>query len=120
MPEATDPGGGDEMAAWVEEAVAMLPPELAERMDNVAIELADTEPEDPGVLGRYRGVPLSRRTAWYAGALPDRITIYRRPLERLYGHDRELLRRRVVHVVHHELAHHFGISDERMRELGKY
>ena len=53
-------------------------------------------------------------------ALPDRITIYRRPLERLYGHDRELLARNVRRVVLHEVAHHFGISDERLREIGAY
>ena len=107
-------------SGWVEEALALLPPELAGRVDNVAIEIADTAPGRPGLLGLYQGVPLSRRTSGYAGALPDRITIYRGTLERLYGADPERLRERVIHVVHHELAHHFGISDERLREIGRY
>lgn len=51
---------------------------------------------------------------------PDRITIFPQPLERLYGHDPALLRERTIHVVHHEPAHHFGISDERLRELHRY
>lgn len=115
-----EPASEAEFVGWVEEALAALPPELAERVDNVAVEIADSAPGRPGVLGLYQGVPLSRRTAGYAGALPDRITIYRGSLERIYGSDRERLRERVIHTVHHELAHHFGISDERLREIGKY
>jgi predicted Zn-dependent protease with MMP-like domain len=110
----------DEFTAWVEEALAGLPPELASRVENVWIEISDEEPPRRGILGLYRGVPRTRRGSGYVRALPDRITIYRRPLERLYGRDRELLAERVRHVVRHELAHHFGISDERLRELGRY
>ena len=110
----------DEFVGWVEEALAELPPELAGRVENVWIEVVDDEPPRPGILGLYRGVPRTRRTSGYVLALPDRITIYRRPLERLYGHDRELLARNVRRVVLHEVAHHFGISDERLREIGAY
>jgi predicted Zn-dependent protease with MMP-like domain len=110
----------DEFVEWAEEALADLPPELASRVENVWIEISDDEPLSPGVLGLYRGVPQTRRTSGYVMTLPDRITIYRRPLERLYGHDRHLLAGRVRHVVIHELAHHFGISDDRLRELGAY
>ncbi len=110
----------DELVAWVEDALRSLPPELAERVDNVGIEIADEEPGRPGLLGLYRGIPLTRRTHRYVLALPDRITIYRGPLERLYGRDPAVLRERVHHVVLHELAHHFGISDERLREIGRY
>lgn len=110
----------DDFARWVEEAVGALPPELAERVENVAVEIADEEPGNPHVLGRYRGVPLTRRTHSYVFVLPDRITIYRRPLERLYGRDPARLRERVHHVVLHEIAHHFGISDERLKEIGRY
>lgn len=110
----------DELVAWVEEALRSLPPELAQRVDNVGIVVADEEPGRPGLLGLYRGIPLTRRTHRYVLAVPDQITIYRRPLERLYGRDPERLRAKVQHVVLHELAHHFGISDERLRELGVY
>ena len=65
-------------------------------------------------------MPLTRRSSGYTGALPDKITIFRGPLERLYGSDPELLRERIRHVVWHEVAHHFGISDARLVELGRY
>lgn len=110
----------DELAGWVREALAALPPELAARVDNVEVEISDEQPDPPTVLGHYQGIPLSQRSRGYLLALPDRITIYRRSLERFYGADRERLRERVMHTVWHELAHHFGISDERLREIGKY
>jgi predicted Zn-dependent protease with MMP-like domain len=81
------------------------------------------EEEPPGgqpLLGLYQGIPLTRRSSYYSGALPDKITIYRGPLERLYGHDLETLRRQVKRVVLHEIAHHFGISDERLIEIDRY
>ena len=65
-------------------------------------------------------MPLTRRGVYYAGALPDKITIYRAPLERLYGNDRERLRSETKRVVLHELAHHFGISDARLIEIDRY
>jgi predicted Zn-dependent protease with MMP-like domain len=65
-------------------------------------------------------VPLTRRTSSYLFALPDRITLYRRPIERISAGDPERLRAEIRHVVVHELAHHFGISDERLRELDRY
>lgn len=110
----------DELEEWVRETLDSLPPELAGRVDNLGVEIADEEPPRRGLLGLYQGIPLTRRSRGYVLALPDRITIYRRPLERLYGHDRALLRRQVHHVVLHEVAHHFGISDERLREIGRY
>ena len=69
------------------------------------------------LLGLYQGIPLTRRTTAYAAVPPDRITIYRGPLERLTGGDPDRLREQVRRVVLHEIAHHFGISDERLREL---
>ena len=110
----------DEFAVWVREALDSLPPELAERVDNVEVGIADEEPGRPNLLGQYKGIPLTRRTPGYVFVLPDRIMIYRRPLERLYGHDPNLLREQVHHVVLHEVAHHFGISDERLKEIGRY
>jgi predicted Zn-dependent protease with MMP-like domain len=63
---------------------------------------------------------LTRRGGGYAGVAPDKITIYRRPLERLYGSDPARLQREIGRVVLHEVAHHFGISDERLIELDRY
>jgi predicted Zn-dependent protease with MMP-like domain len=80
----------------------------------------DEPPPGQPLLGLYQGIPLTRRTSSYAGALPDKISIYRGPLERLYGHDPELLRRQTKRVVLHEIAHHFGISDARLVELDRY
>jgi predicted Zn-dependent protease with MMP-like domain len=109
-----------ELERWAGEAVESLPPELARSMSNVAIVVEDEPPPGMPLLGLYQGVPLTRRTSAYGGALPDKITIYRGPLERLYGRDREELRAQVRRVVLHEIAHHFGISDERLREIDRY
>ena len=104
---------------FVEEALDALPPNLRKRMSNVEIVIED-EPANPRLLGLYQGVPLTRRGVYYAGALPDKITIFRAPLERLYGADRERLRSETRRVVLHEIAHHFGISDERLVEIDRY
>jgi predicted Zn-dependent protease with MMP-like domain len=86
----------------------------------VAIVIEDEPPPGQALLGLYHGVPLTRRTSGYAGVPPDKISIYRGPLERHYGDDPPLLRRQIRRVVLHELAHHFGISDERLVELDRY
>jgi predicted Zn-dependent protease with MMP-like domain len=104
----------------IQDALDSLPPELSGRLSNVEVVVEDEPPPGQPLLGLYQGVPLTRRTGSYSGALPDKITIYRGPLERLYGHDLELLRRQIKRVVLHEVAHHFGISDERLIELDRY
>ena len=104
----------------VEAALETLPDDLREAMSNVAIVVEDEPPPGQPLLGLYQGIPLTARTSWYAGAAPDKISIYRGPLERLYGHDPELLERMIRRVVLHEIAHHFGISDERLVELDRY
>jgi predicted Zn-dependent protease with MMP-like domain len=104
----------------IEEALASLPDELRRVMSNVAILVEDEPPRGLPLLGLYQGIPLTRRGSGYAGALPDKITVYRGPLERLYSRDPERLRSEIRHVVVHEVAHHFGISDERLWELGRY
>jgi predicted Zn-dependent protease with MMP-like domain len=109
-----------EFEALVEEAIASLPQQFADFMSNVGVVVDEQAPPWQSVLGLYQGVPLTRRTSSYAGALPDKITIFRQPIERVYGSDPEGLRAGVRHVVVHEIAHHFGISDERLRELGAY
>jgi predicted Zn-dependent protease with MMP-like domain len=110
----------DAFVEYAEEALASLPTELRAQMSNVEIIVEEEPPFGRPLLGLYEGIPLTQRTSGYAGALPDKITIYRGPLERLYGYDPERLRREVRRVVLHEIAHHFGISDERLIEIDRY
>jgi len=110
----------EQFQAWVEEALDDLPDDLRRSMSNVAIVVDEESPAESPILGLYQGVPLTRRTSGYAAVPPDKITIYRRPIERVAGTDPEQLRAQVRHVVVHEIAHHFGISDARLVELGKY
>jgi predicted Zn-dependent protease with MMP-like domain len=104
----------------VQAAIESLPPDLAGAMSNVAVVVEDEPPPGMPLLGLYEGIPLTVRTSGYSGVAPDKITIYRLPLERLYGHDPELLQAQIRRVVLHEIAHHFGISDERLHELDRY
>ena len=110
----------DEFEGYVEQSIATLPPELREFMSNVAIVVEDEPPAGMPLLGLYQGLPLTRRGSGYAGVPPDKITIYRGPLERLSLGDPDRLRAEIRRVVLHEIAHHFGISDERLRELDRY
>lgn len=93
-----------------------IPPELAAYMNNVAVIVADDSPE-PGLLGLYEGIPLTERDHAYAGVLPDRITVYRREICAICE-TREQVVDEVRITVVHEIAHHFGIDDERLRRLG--
>lgn len=95
-----------------------LPSELRRAMSNVEIVVEDENPEDPDLFGLYTGIPLTERDSGYAGVLPDKIEIYRLPLEEEFGHDRVLLEDEIRITVVHELAHHFGIDDDRLDELG--
>jgi predicted Zn-dependent protease with MMP-like domain len=104
----------------VQEALDSLPRELRDRISNVEVVVEDEPPLGQPLLGLYQGIPLTRRGSGYSGALPDKITIYRGPLERLYGWDPEVLRAQIRHVVLHEVAHHFGISDGRLIEIDRY
>jgi predicted Zn-dependent protease with MMP-like domain len=104
----------------VRDALESLPRELGESLSNVEIVVEEEPPAGMPLLGLYQGIPLTRRGSFYGGALPDKITIFRGPLERLYGADPERLRREIRRVVLHEVAHHFGISDERLVELDRY
>lgn len=101
-----------------ERAVDSLPDHLAEAVSNVQIVIEREHPSDPHIYGFYTGVPLTERGSGYAGALPDKIAIYRRPLEEDFGHDPELLEEEIRITVLHELAHHFGIDEDRLDELG--
>ncbi len=102
--------------AMVTEALDGLPGELGELMSNVAVTV-EHDKGPPGLLGLYRGIPLTRRTTAYAGVLPDRITIYRRAICAVCASDEDVVEQ-VRRTVVHEVGHHFGLGDARLRELG--
>jgi predicted Zn-dependent protease with MMP-like domain len=113
----------------VARAVEGLPEEFRERLDNIDIVVAD-EPSKKQLskrerqrgetlLGLYEGVPLPERNQGYGFVLPDMITVFQRPIEAMCRSNAEIIKE-VRHVVLHEIAHHFGISDNRLRELGQY
>jgi predicted Zn-dependent protease with MMP-like domain len=109
-----EPQRFDELVA---DALDMIPPELAAAMDNVVILVEDRHPEDPELLGLYEGVALTERDSDYGGSLPDAITIYRDALLDVCATDDELVEEVAITVIH-EIAHHFGIDDHRLEELG--
>ena len=113
-------GGEAAFEQLVSDALDALPDDIRSVMTNVAVTVEDEPPPGQPLLGLYQGVPWGRRGPYYAGALPDKITIYRRPLERMAGGDHERLRFAVRRTVFHEIAHHFGISDERLIEIDRY
>jgi predicted Zn-dependent protease with MMP-like domain len=104
----------------VQDVLDSLPDRFRAAISNVEIVVEDEPPAGSRLLGLYQGIPLTKRTHWYAFALPDKISIYRGPIERMCGDDRDRLEAEVRHVVLHELAHHFGISDERLLQIGRY
>ncbi len=99
-------------------AVESLPPELRAAMANVDIVVEEENEDDPDLYGLYLGIPLVERDGSYAGVLPDKIAVYRRPLEEEFGDDPEVLEDEIRITVLHEIAHHFGIGEERLEELG--
>jgi predicted Zn-dependent protease with MMP-like domain len=103
----------------VADALDSVPPDLARQLDNVVVLVEDNAPPgSPDLLGRYDGIPLTERGDGYgAGSLPDRITIYRGPTLAICR-DAEHVRREVRVTVLHEIAHHFGIDDARLHDLG--
>ena len=114
------------MITWVEmsserfeelvaDALDGVPPELLALIDNVVVLVADEGESD--LLGLYEGTPLTERDWTYAGVLPDRITIFRGPLLRMCSTETELVEQVRITVVH-EIAHHFGIDDDRLHDLG--
>jgi predicted Zn-dependent protease with MMP-like domain len=118
----------EEFETIVRHAVEALPPEFLDRIANVAFSVEEmARPSDYALdtvrgatlLGVYRGVPLTRRGAHYNMTAPDTIVIFRQPLQRL-ARDAADLESRVHHVIRHEVAHYFGISDDRLREIGAY
>ena len=108
----------DDFDALFEAALDELPDEIAALVSNVVLQVEDDAPaEDPHLLGIYEGVALTERAANHAGMLPDRILLFRRPLCDLCDSLDEL-RDEVRITVVHEVAHHFGIGEQRLHSLG--
>ena len=108
-----EPGRFEDMVVT---ALDGLPEDLGRLMRNVAV-IVEHDPGPPGLLGLYEGIPLTERTSDYAGVLPDRITIYRLPTLRVCETETDVIDEVAITVVH-EIAHHFGIDDHRLHELG--
>ena len=119
----------DQFETLVDKAINSLPPSILERMQNITIMVEDwpspqqqesakiRHPQE--LLGLYEGVPLPNRTSGYNMVLPDRITIFQKPIELHYRTDDKIIEK-IQNTVYHEIAHYFGISDARLREMGKY
>jgi predicted Zn-dependent protease with MMP-like domain len=106
----------DRFEELVAEALDGIPDELARRIDNVVVRVQDDSPGGR-LLGLYEGIPLTRREQYGGMVMPDRITIYRRPILGQCRSEDEVVHQVRVTVIH-EVAHHFGISDKRLHELG--
>jgi predicted Zn-dependent protease with MMP-like domain len=120
----------NEFEQLVIEALASLPADIQIHMENVVVlvkawpsqaELASANvPPSHTLLGLYSGIPLTRRTSGYHLVPPDTITLYQGPIEQAAGPDLNRIKGQVQRTVIHEIAHHFGISDDRLRELDAY
>lgn len=110
------PVSPQEFEGLVADALDTLPAELARHFDNVVVVVEDENADDPEILGLYDGVALTERVN-YSGALPDRISLYRIPLC-LMAEDLDHLVEEIAITVVHEFAHHVGIDDHRLHELG--
>jgi predicted Zn-dependent protease with MMP-like domain len=113
----------------VDKAVKSLPAEFIDHLDNIEV-LVEDQPTasqlrksriqaNQTLLGLYEGVPQTRRTSSYGMVLPDKITIFQKTIESKFCNEGEIITE-IEHVVKHEIAHHFGISDDRLREIGRY
>jgi predicted Zn-dependent protease with MMP-like domain len=101
----------------VADALDTIPPELAAAMDNVVVLVTDRHDNEPDLLGLYDGVALTERTSNYGGVLPDRIMIYQDAILDVCDDEDDVVHEVAVTVVH-EVAHHFGIDDETLQDLG--
>ncbi|MHA6629029.1 metallopeptidase family protein [Pseudonocardia sichuanensis] len=101
----------------VSDALDTIPPELTAAMDNVVVLVADRHETEPDLLGLYEGVALTERSSSYGGVLPDRITIYQDAILDICADEDDVVQEVAVTVVH-EVAHHFGIDEETLHELG--
>ena len=118
MPEPVTRERFEELVA---EAIDGRPSWVLDSMTNLEILVEDLPPPDQrNLLGLYHGIPLSQRGHWYGNVLPDTITLYRATIMAVAGRDEDRLRSQIARTVAHEVAHHFGISDDRLREIDAY
>lgn len=101
----------------VDDALDSIPPELLALLDNVVIQVAEEDPDEPTLLGIYRGTALTERLSDYSFALPDTITVFRRPIVAMCATEDEVADEVAITVVH-EIGHHFGIDEQRLHDLG--
>ena len=114
---------------YVIDAVASLPPDLLDRLENLEVVVEDAPDADQlesvgmgpeeSLLGLYEGVPLTARSSYYGMVAPDKISIFQGPIEDCCRNDAEIIRQ-IRETVYHEIAHHFGISDPRLEELQRH
>ena len=120
----------DEFERLVLKAIGEFPKDFKDRLDNIDIVIEDEPDMDTArklklgsrgrLLGLYQGVPLKSRTHYYGMVMPDKISIYKSNIERVCETQNLNIYDEVKHVIQHEIAHHFGISDERLKDLGTY
>ena len=101
----------------VSDALDEIPPRLTAAMDNVVVLVEERHETEPNLLGLYEGVALTERTSDYGGVLPDRITIYREAILDVCDTEDQVVEEVAITVVH-EIAHHFGIDEDTLHELG--
>lgn len=119
-----------EFEALAIRAIESLPDGFKNKLENVDVVIEDEPNMDTArsmklgskgrLLGLYQGVPLKSRTHYYGMVMPDKITLFKANIERVCGLTGRDLYGEIKHVLEHEIAHHFGISDDRLRELGTY
>lgn len=101
----------------VEEALDLVPPDFMHAMNNVVVLVEDRNPDEPSLLGLYQGIALTERNSDYGGTLPDHIFIYREAILDICHTEEDVVEEVIITVVH-EIAHHFGVDDARLHELG--
>ncbi|MBF6413143.1 metallopeptidase family protein [Nocardia cyriacigeorgica] len=107
----------DRFEELVADALDLIPLELARAIDNVVVLIEARNSEDPHLLGLYHGIALTERDSHYGGSLPDTVTIYRDALLDICGDEEEVVEEVAITVIH-EIAHYFGIDEERLHQLG--
>jgi len=107
----------DRFEELVGEALDRIPPKLAAEIDNVVVLVEPRNPDEPDLLGLYEGTALTERDSFYTGSLPDTITIYRDSILEICGTEDEVVTEVAITVIH-EVAHYFGIEEDRLHQLG--
>lgn len=119
-----------EFEKMVKKALKSLPKEFRDKLENVDVVIEDEADIDSArklglgangrILGLYQGVPLKDRMHYYGMVMPDKITLFKKSIERSCAETGKDICAEVKHVIEHEIAHHFGISDKRLRDIGTY